>query len=213
MGQDLKQAFLALDSLRVLGAVRAKLESGTSPIAIIDECRQSITEIGERFSRGEVFLSELIIASKFFEDAMALVQPHLGLSRSDPSLGRVVLGTVKGDIHDIGKNIVAALFRCEGFEVLDLGVDVPAQRFAEAVASSGAPVVGLSCLLTTGFQSMKTTIETLKKAKLRQKVFIMVGGGPVDGRVKDYVEADYAASDAVDGVRACRDFLKAQHEK
>jgi methylmalonyl-CoA mutase cobalamin-binding domain/chain len=204
------EAFLALDDEATLAQVRADLEAGRDPVEIIELCRQGITQVGERFACGEFYLSELIMAADIFQRSMALVEPHLGMAVAAPSLGKVVIGTVKGDIHDLGKNIVTVLLRCEGFDVVDLGVDVPPERFVETLSETGARVVGLSCLMTTAFGSMKSTVEALAEAGLRQGIYVIVGGGPVDERVCEYVGADFFARDAVAGVRACSRALAGQ---
>jgi methylmalonyl-CoA mutase cobalamin-binding domain/chain len=201
------EAFLGLDDEAALAQVRAQLEAGQDPLAIIEMCRLGITQVGERFACGQFYLSELIMAADIFQRSMALVEPHLEAAVAGPGPGMVVIGTVKGDIHDLGKNIVTVLLRCEGFDVVDLGVDVPPERFVEALSETGARVLGLSCLLTTAFASMKSTVEALVEAGLRQEVYVLVGGGPVDERVCKYVGADLFARDAVAGVRACFRFL------
>jgi methylmalonyl-CoA mutase cobalamin-binding domain/chain len=207
MTEMLREAFLNLDDEAALAGVRTSLEAGRDPVEIIEECRQGITEVGERFGCGEFYLSELIMAADIFQRSMELVEPHLETVSVGPARGTIVIGTVKGDIHDLGKNIVAVLLRCEGFEVVDLGVDVPAERFVEALVDTGARIVGLSCLMTTAFESMKLTVEAIAEAGLRQGIYVMVGGGPVDGRVCEYVGADLFAQDAVAGVRASTHFL------
>lgn len=207
MTGSVTEAFLKLDDEAALAGIRASLEAGRNPVEIIEECRLGITEVGQRFGCGEFYLSELIMAADIFERAMELVGPRLETVSAGPATGTIVIGTVKGDIHDLGKNIVAVLLRCEGFEVVDLGVDVPAERFVETLVDTGARIVGMSCLMTTAFESMKATVEAIAEAGLRQGVYVMIGGGPVDERVRDYVGADLFARDAVAGVRASTRFL------
>jgi methylmalonyl-CoA mutase cobalamin-binding domain/chain len=207
MVETFTRAFLALDDELTLRLVRAHLAGGQDPLELMEMCRSGITEVGERFACGEFYLSELIMAADIFQRSVELIEPRLETDVAGSSSGTVVIGTVKGDIHDLGKNILAVLLRCEGFEVVDLGVDVPPERFVEALADTGARVVGLSCLMTTAFQSMKSTVEAIAEAGLRQGVYVMIGGGPVDGRVCDYVGADLFARDAVVGVRASARYL------
>ncbi len=209
MQRTLSQAFLDADAALAQGIVRERLEANEDPVGIIEDCRRAITDVGDRFGRGELYLSELIMAGDMFQKCVALIEPHLTAGSAGPVFGKIVLGTVQGDIHDLGKNIVAVLLRCSGFEVIDLGVDVPPQRFVEAVMASGATILGMSCLLTTAFDAMKTTVQSIDRAGLRDKVWIVIGGGPVDDRVAGYVGADRSVHDAVEGVRACRD--RVQH--
>ena len=204
MSEALKEAFLALDDETTLAQVQAQLEGGRDPLDIIEQCRLGITEVGERFACGEFYLSELIMAADIFQRSVALIEPHLETAATGPSAETVVMGTVKGDIHDLGKDIVILLLRCEGFEVIDLGVDVPPERFVTALADTGARIVGLSCLLTTAFKTMRETVQAIDEAGIREGVYVMIGGGPVDGRVCEYVNADFYARDAVEGIRACQ---------
>jgi methylmalonyl-CoA mutase cobalamin-binding domain/chain len=205
--QGLTQAFVDLDDEATLGEVEAQLEAGSDPLAVIEKCRLGITEVGERFASGEYYLSELIMAADIFQRAMALIEPHLNVAAGGDARSSVVMGTVKGDIHDLGKNIVVILLRCEGFEVLDLGVDVPPERFVTALLEAEAPVVGMSCLMTTAFESMKATVQAIEEAGIRERVYVMIGGGPVDERVCEHVGADLFARDAVEGIRACKRWL------
>jgi methanogenic corrinoid protein MtbC1 len=207
MSQTVEEAFEALDEATTLEMVEAQLEAGQDPLEVVAQCRRGMTAVGERFGRGEYYLSELVMAASIFEGCSALIEPRLPVKKAGPSLGKIVIGTVKGDIHDLGKNTVALLLRCEGFEVVDLGVDVPAERFVEAIAESGAEIMGMSCLLTTAFAAMKATVRAIEQAGMREQTYILVGGGPVDERVRAYVGADFCARDAVDGVRACHERL------
>lgn len=201
------ESFLALDDEATLAQVRVHLDAGLDPVEIIELCRLGITEVGERFACGEFYLSELIMAADIFQRSMVLVEPYLELAADGPAPGTVVIGTVKGDIHDLGKDILVILLRCEGLNVIDLGVDVPPGRFVEVLQDTGAKVVGLSCLMTTAFQSMRATVQAIEEAGLRQEVYVMIGGGPVDERVCDYVGADFFGRDAVEGVRASARYL------
>lgn len=207
MEQSLTQAFVALDGSNTLKMVETRLEAGQNPLEVIEQCRLGITEVGERFARGEYYLSELIMAADIFQRCMALIEPRLEMDKAGPPPGTVVIGTVQGDIHNLGKNIVAVLLRCEGFEVVDLGVDVPSERFVEAISGTGAQIVGMSCLMTPAFKAMKATVQAIDQAGMRQEVYVMVGGGPVNERVRDYAGADFYARDAVEGIRACHRYI------
>jgi len=203
--QSLAQALEALDDAQSLQIVTAQIQAGGDPLEIVEQCRLGMAGVGERFGRGDYYLSELILAADIFQQCSAIIEPHLSAKRTGPPVGTVIMGTVQGDIHDLGKNTVTVLLRCEGFEVIDLGVDVPPERFVASVSESGAKVLGMSCLLTTAFDAMKATVQALTEAELRDKVYIMIGGGPVDERVREYVGADFNTLNAIEGVRAALD--------
>ncbi len=209
MEATLVDSFASLDEEATLQQVDVLLAQGRDPLAIVEQCRQGITAAGDRFARGEYYLSELIMAAEIFQRSATLIAPHLATQPTVSAGWPVVIGTVKGDIHDLGKDIVVLLLRCAGFDVIDLGVDVPAERFVSALSESGARVVGLSCLMTPAFGSMKSTVQAIADANLRDRVHIMIGGGPVTQAVCDYVRADSYLQDAVEGVRLCESLLGA----
>jgi methylmalonyl-CoA mutase cobalamin-binding domain/chain len=183
----------------VLAAVRAANDAGVAPAEVIAALQAGMKSIGDKYEAGEYFLSELIMSAEIFKRALE----ELGLDRSAADTGTrgtVVLGTVHTDIHDIGKNIVVSVLSANGFKVVDLGVDVPAQQFVEAVRESGARVVGLSCLLTTAFPAMQETIAALAEAGLRDTVTVMIGGGPVSADLAQQLGADGAGMSAQEAV-------------
>jgi len=192
MASELTMAMADLDEQRVQELVKAGLAAGVSPNALLDECREGMTLIGQRFETGEYFLSDLIMAGEIFKGAAADLAAQGGTS--GPTRGKVVMGTVKGDIHDIGKDIVVTMLRGANYEVTDLGVDVEPTKFVAAVRETGATVVGMSGLLTISFDPMKETVAALKAAGLPVKV--MIGGGPVSEQVREYVGADALGVDA-----------------
>lgn len=192
MANDLVMAMADLDEDQVQALVQAGLAGGASPSQLLGDCREGMTLIGQRFETGEYFLSDLIMAGEIFKTAAADLAAQGGTG--GPSKGKVVLGTVKGDIHDIGKDIVVTMLRGANYEVTDLGVDVPPANFVEAVKATGATVVGMSGLLTISFDPMKETVAALKAAGLPVKV--MIGGGPVTEAVREYVGADALGADA-----------------
>ena len=167
--------------------------AGSDPQAILASCRDGMALVGKRYEAGEYFVSELIMAGEMFKQTNALLAPHFAAGIGSTK-GKVVIGTVKGDIHDIGKDLVVGMLKAAGYEVFDLGVDVPKEKFVETARASGAKVVGLSGLLTISFDSMKETIVALKAAGLPVKV--MVGGGPLTEQVREYVGADALGADA-----------------
>lgn len=162
--------------------------------------------VGELFSEQKYFISQLIYSAEILKQVMKKVDPLLaGVQTAGGSSGKVIIGTVKGDIHDIGKNIVITLLKGSGFEVIDLGVDVPTEKFVEAVKESGAKVLGLSALLNFTYPVMKEVVDAVNAAGLRDQVKIIVGGTPVNEQVREYSGADYYAMDAVAGVRICKE--------
>ncbi|MGA2316816.1 MAG: corrinoid protein [Thermodesulfobacteriota bacterium] len=202
---DLAKALVNLEKDRVNAIVEDKLKRGIPPLEIVKELNDGMIEVGERFASGEYFISELIYSSHIMKEAMVQLEPlfeHVDLGELG---GKVVIGTVKGDIHDIGKNIVVTLLRNAGFKVIDLGVDVGTERFVEILQETKAKVLGLSCLLNLAFQEMKNVVDMLKKAGIRDQVKVIIGGTPTDEQVREYVGADYYAPDAVAGIKICKE--------
>lgn len=199
MGNGLIEKLVEMREAEVMAAVAAGRDAGQDPGAIIASLQEGMRIIGDKFEAGEYYLSELIMSAEIFKGALAV----LGTDTDAPAAaakGTVVLGTVAGDIHDIGKNVVASVLRANGFNVVDLGVDVPAEAFASAVQSSGAQVVGLSCLLTTAFDAMQQTIAALEETGVRDSVKVMIGGGPVTPDLAGKLGADAAGRSAQDAV-------------
>jgi dimethylamine corrinoid protein len=195
-----------LEEDKALILVQDKLAKGETALAILEELQAGMGIVGERFESGEYYLSELIYAADIFKKASAPLQEELK-SVAQKTLGTLVLGTVKNDIHDFGKDIVATVMSSNGIKVIDLGVNVEHQAFVDAIKESGATLVGLSCLLTTVFEDMKETIQAIKDAGLRDEVTILIGGGPVDEATKQFVGADYYCKTAQDGVIAAKSVL------
>ncbi len=197
MGKELVAAMSDLDEARVQALVQAGLAQGESPADLLSDCREGIGLVGKRFEMGEYYLSDLIMAGEIFKTAAATLIAQPG-GAGGPAKGKVVVGTVKGDIHDIGKDIVVTMLRGAGYEVIDLGVDVPAERFVQAARETGAPVVGMSGLLTISFDPMKETVAALKAAGLAVKT--MIGGGSLTEDVREYVGADALGANAQSAV-------------
>ncbi len=199
MTETLTSALVEMREDDVLAAVRAANEAGTTPADIIAALQAGMKDIGDKYEAGEYFLSELIMSAEIFKRALA----ELGLDKSAADTGTrgtVVLGTVHTDIHDIGKNIVASVLSANGFKVVDLGVDVPAQQFVDAARENDAKVIGLSCLLTTAFPAMQETVAAFAAAGLRDEVTIVIGGGPVSDDLAQQLGADSAGASAQDAV-------------
>lgn len=194
-----------IDEDGALAAVRSALDAGEDPLAIIEELREGMAEVGRKFEAKEYYLPDLIMSSEIFKGAIALIEPRLG-GAVEQKRGAVVMGTVKGDIHDIGKDIVVTMLRVSGFDVHDLGVDQPPEAFTAKARETGAKVVGLSGLLTVAFDSMKQTVEAFDAAGMRPGVKIMIGGGPVNQTVVEYTGADAWGKDPTDAIRLAGEF-------
>ena len=202
MSEQLKQALSNLEEEAVLKLVQERLAAGDVPLDIMADLREGMAQVGKRYETNEYYVSDLIMAGEVFKQAMALISAKFKTD-GGANRGTVVIGTVKGDIHDIGKDIVVSLLKAGNYNVVDLGVDVPAAKFVEAVQQSNAGVVGLSGLLTISFDSMKEAVGALAEAGVRSKVKVMVGGGPVTEQVRDYVGADAVGADAQAAVNLC----------
>ena len=206
MVEPLVQAIIEMDENRALAMVREILDGGAEPIAVLDACRGAVEQVGKFFEEGRYFLPELLLAGDMVTQIAEMVKSKIGRTEAPgrPRAGKVVLGTVQGDIHDIGKGIVSFLLEVNGFEVIDLGVDVPPARFVQAVADSQPQVVGLCGLLTLAYDPMKETVAALRESGLRDRVKVMVGGGAVDEEIRRYAEADAYGKDAVAAVALAR---------
>ena len=202
MSEDLVNLLADLKEEEVLAQVKKRLNAGDDPYKILDETSKGMAIVGKRFAGGEYFLPELVYSGEVLKEVNALLKPKLGRSGKSAAkkIGKVVIGTVAGDIHDIGLNIVEFMLDVNGFEVTNLGVDVPKEKFVEAVKQTKAPVLGLSGFLTPAFDAMKETVEALEKAGLRKNVKIMIGGGQMDEEVRKYAKADAYGKDAMAAV-------------
>ena len=190
-------------------AVLVALDAKVSPEKILKVAMiPAMSEVGARFERNEYFVPELLIAARAMQYGMNKLKPLLVASGVQP-VGRVVIGTVKGDLHDIGKNLVSMMLEGAGFEVTDLGVDAPPEKFVDAV-KKGAQIVAMSALLTTTMPGMKTTIDALKEAGVRKKVKIMIGGAPVTQAYADQIGADGYAPDASSAARKAKELIGAK---
>ncbi|MDP2661645.1 MAG: corrinoid protein [Dehalococcoidia bacterium] len=206
MSETLANLLCELNEDEAMAQVQERLARGDDPLGIIEDCRQGMEIVGKRFEEKEYFITELIMAGEIFGDIMKKVEPALK-GRKAETVGKIVIGTVQGDIHDIGKNIVSTMLGCSGFEVFDLGVDVPPEKFVEKIKEVGAPLVGLSGLMTTSFNPMKETVEAIVRAGLRDKVKVLVGGGPVNERVVEFVGADAFGKDVTTAIDLSRNYL------
>jgi 5-methyltetrahydrofolate--homocysteine methyltransferase len=205
---DPKQALNELKSDEVLGWVRDRLEHQTPPLEILDQLSEGLKELGDRFASGECFIPELIMGGNIFLQAVDLAQPAMEAAKAElAKIGTVVMGTVKGDLHDLGKNLVGITLMTAGFEVVDLGKDVPPQRFVEETKRLNPDVIGLSALLTTTLEQQRVVIEALEAAGLRDQVKVIVGGAPVNQGWADRIGADAYGADAIDGLRKAKEMI------
>ncbi len=184
-----------------LALVRERITRGDDPIAIIDDCSKGMQLVGERYEAGEYFLAGLIMAGEIFSQVMEWLQPIVEQQVTGQSSGRILVGTVQGDIHDLGKNILTMLLSCHRFAVHDLGVDVSPKAFREQTSELNPHIVGLSGLLTSSYDSMRETIAQIRQGGYRGP--IVIGGGQITEEVSHYVKADHWSIDAVSGVELC----------
>ncbi len=206
MAETLAQLIAELKENETIDTVKAELAAGTDPMSLVESLRDGMSIVGERFEKKEYFLADLIMSAEIFNESIALIEPHLSKDAASTK-GAIVLGTVQGDIHDIGKNIVGSLLRCEGYLVYDLGVDVPPAAFVAKVKETGARVVALSGLLTLAFDAMRETVDSLTEAGLRDKVKVIIGGGPVNQAVVDYSGADAFGKDATAAMKLTAEYV------
>jgi len=191
-------------------ARRMLLEDGADPLHVLALCREAMDIVGRRFEAGEYFLPELVLAGEMLDVVGGIAKPLIqrGGGAGAARLGKVLIGTVHGDLHDIGKNIVTFMLDINGFEVRDVGVDVPVQKFVDEIRAWQPDVVGLSGFLTLAFDAMKETIAAFESAGLRERMHVMIGGGQVDEAVRAYTGADAFGVNAVAAVALCRDWMK-----
>ena len=192
-------------------ANRMLLEEKADPLRVLELCRMAMDIVGKRFESSEYFLPELVLAGEMLEKVGAVAKPLIQQmpGAAPRKLGKVLIGTVHGDLHDIGKNIVTFMLDINGFEVRDIGIDVPVQTFIDEINSFEPAVVGLSGFLTLAFDSMKETIEAIQAAGLRSRVKIMIGGGQIDDAVRSYTGADAFGTNAIEAVSLCKGWLGA----
>ncbi len=200
MSQELIDALSTMKEKEALTLVEELLDKGTDPLAILQDCKQAMAIVGDNFASGKYFLPELVMAGEMLLKISSIIKPKLQVTAAAETLGRVVLGTVEGDLHDIGKDIVGLMLEVNGFQVTDLGIDVPPNKFVDSVKENEPQVVALSGFLTLAFDSMKATVDALAEAGFRERVKIMIGGGQIDEGVLRHTGADDYGLDAMDAV-------------
>jgi methanogenic corrinoid protein MtbC1 len=206
MSNLLVNAIAEMREEEALALAKELLAGGTDPMQVLEDARQAMDIVGKRYEQEEYFLPELMMAGDILNQISDLVRPILAKGPEVKRRGKVVIGTVAGDIHDIGKNIVAFMLDVNGFDVHDLGVDVSPQKFVEAIRQDQPQVVGLSGFLTLSFDSMKDTVAAIEAAGLRNSIKIMIGGGQVTDKIREYARADAYGDDAMDAVNLTKDW-------
>jgi methanogenic corrinoid protein MtbC1 len=209
MSGNLASLLADLKDKEVMELVKQRLDAGDDPMKILEDSRKGMEIVGERFAADEYFLPELVFSGDLLQRVTELVKPHLTQAAETRRIGKVVIGTVSGDIHDIGLNIVDFMLDVNGFEVYNLGVDVPIENFVNKVKETGAPVLGLSGFLTPAFAVMKETVEAVEAAGMREKVKIMIGGGQLDDEVRKYAGADAYGKNAMEAVALAKGWVGA----
>ncbi|WP_225877719.1 cobalamin B12-binding domain-containing protein [Alkalibacter mobilis] len=195
-----------LEDEAVMAEVKKQISDGVEPMKIFEACQEGMNIVGKKFQDGEYFVSDLMMSSAIFKDVSDVIKPLLG-TEGEATIGKVVLGTVEGDIHDIGKDLVHAMLSAGNFEVIDVGIDAPVDSFVNALKENpDAKVLALSCLLTTCYDSLKATVEAVKEAGLTD-VKIIIGGGPVDQSVVDFSGADTYGETAQDAVFIAKELM------
>lgn len=208
MAEDLVSALADLKEKEALKIAKGKLDTGEDPLHILEDARSAMKIVGRRFGDQEYFIPDLVYSGEILKEITEMVKPKIAEGGKVKKLGKVIIGTVAGDIHDIGKDIVVFMLDVNGFEVYDLGVDVPAQKFVDTIKETKTGIVGLSGFLTLAFDSMKETIEAMKAAGIRGKTKIMIGGGQIDEEIRKYTGADAYGQDAMAGVSLAMEWVR-----
>ena len=202
MNGSIVELLSTLKEKETLDLVKQNLEDGVDPMEILADAREGMKIVGDNFSKGTYFITELVFSGEILKKVALMAEPYI---RSDKEkkrecIGKVIVGTVEGDIHDIGKDMVVFMLDISGYEVTDLGINVPKQKFVDAIRETGSRVVGLSGFLTLAFDAMKETVDAIKEAGLRDQVKIMIGGGQIDEQVMKHTGADAYGQDAMEAV-------------
>jgi 5-methyltetrahydrofolate--homocysteine methyltransferase len=210
MAKDLVSALSDLKEQEALSIVEERLNKGDDPFKILEDARKGMEVVGKRFANNEYFIPDLLYSGEILKSVSEMVKPKITQEGEEKKIGKVVFGTVAGDIHDIAKDIVVFMLDINGFEVYDLGVDVPKEKFVEKLKETGAPVIGLSGFLTLAYDSMKETVEAIKAAGIRDKVKVMIGGGQITEDIMKYAGADAYGKDAMDAVTFSKQWIGAK---
>jgi len=204
MDGDLVALISELKKKEAIEATEQRLKAGVDPLKILDDARKAMQIVGRRFSDGTYFIPDLVYSGKILEEVTAMIKPGLSQAPEAEKLGKVVIGTVAGDLHDIGKDLVTFMLDINGFDVYDLGIDVQPQTFVEKIKEVRPEIIGMSGFLTSVYQAMKDTVDAISKAGLRNNVKIMIGGGVMDDEIKIFSGADAYGRDAMAAVDLAR---------
>ncbi len=197
-----------LDERQCISEIESMLSSGWEPMDLLDCCIQAMRIVGKRFEEGRYFIAALIMAGAIMRQATELIEPHLMHRESYDTSGTIILGTIAGDIHDLGKNLFAVLVRCIGLEVIDLGVDVPPAAFLDAARRMRPDLIGISCVLTLALPDLKTAVTALRTNLAPPRPPVIIGGTCIDEQIYRHVKADYWVQDAAQGVKICRQIIQ-----
>jgi methylmalonyl-CoA mutase cobalamin-binding domain/chain len=208
MTDSLLQALVNMKEAEALQRAKQLLDEGIAPLEILASCSKAMEVVGQRFETGVYFLPHLMMAGEMVKQISSLIKPLIQQHKTEDKAGKVLIGTVEGDIHDIGKNIVVFLLEANGFEVRDIGINQKPVKFVEAVIEFQPRIVGMSGLLTLAYDSMKKTVQAIEEAGLRKEMRIMIGGGQVTEKVREFTGADAYAPDAVAGVRLAKQWIQ-----
>jgi methanogenic corrinoid protein MtbC1 len=207
--EKLKDLIIDLKEEDAVDCVKERIKSGEDALKILEDVKAAMDVVGKKFEEKEFFLPDLIMSGDILTQITEVLAPELKEGDNVESKGEIILGTVKGDIHDIGKDIVKFMLEANGYSVYDLGVDVPKEKFIEALKKENAKIVALSGFLTLAFDAMKETVEAFEKEGLRNKIKVMIGGGQIDDDLREYVGADAFGKDAVEAVKLANTWMSA----
>jgi methanogenic corrinoid protein MtbC1 len=208
MSKELTNAMAGMKEQEAISIAKDLIDKGEDPLKIFASCRAAMEIVGSRFEKGEYFLPELMMSGEILKQISELIKPLMKEgAKTGGDAGKVIIATVQGDIHDIGKDIVVLMLDVNGFDVLDLGIDVSPAKIIEAIKDFKPQVVGLSGFLTLAFDSMKETVDQIEAAGLRDDVKIMIGGGQIDDEIKEYAGADAYGSDAMAAVSLSKNWI------
>jgi len=209
MSGELAKLLSDLKEPEALAFVEKALGEGVDPMGLLGDAKEGMNIVGQRFASEEYFIPDLVFSGEILKRIVQMLEPHLKSDEGEEAkrLGKVIIGTVAGDIHDIGKDLVVFMLDVSGFEVFDLGIDVPVQKFVDTIKETGSTVVGLSGFLTLAFDSMKETVDAIKEAGLRDDVKIMIGGGQMDEQVRNFAGADAFGKDAMEAVKLAQGWI------